>query len=655
MPLSFFLQSRWKLAALLAMFVAVAVAVPAARTIGEELQLTWPAPAIKPPADMPRDPAEEPDERLASRQKVSLARAGRIFGVELSRSIREPAATSEAVAVTEPMNSRQTEEPRELVPTERLPQPLPEESDDLLTEPETESPAEPAPAPAEPSPRRLPPPEEETPLPSPEVKSIVPQAEEIPAPRQPFVGELPQMDASAQIAPYSPLDFGPDPLSYSPGDEENSADATYRAKTPVPVQRPWVEWGRGFYLPGQYPAGGTMFGPTNLTLPHFLVYGDLRTVLASNQSNDIDTNVWATKLQLESDFKITATERIHALFTPLNRLNDVTRLEHQTGQGTNFFDVFNANPTTAFFEGDAGAILGGMRGIDSPFDLPFTVGLIPLFFQNGVWMNDAILGAAVNIPARHSRLLDWPNYETTFFCGFDQVTSDAFRGDNQAADVFGTATFIEAYGGYIETGYAFLSDDTAANHSYHNLTAAFTRRYFDRVSNSVRGIVNLGQSSSVSPQSADGLLLLMENSLITRDEQHLVPYCNLFAGFGSPQSVARGAAAGGVLSNTGISFEIDNITNYPTLDATGHNACGGALGIELLGPEFYYQFIVETAYVHVYGNPASRLAVGDQASISGRFQVALSKSILLRTDLIYGALEDAPDILGGRLELRHKF
>jgi hypothetical protein len=487
----------------------------------------------------------------------------------------------------------------------------------------------------------------------PPVEELTP-SEELPLPRHSFLGEAPATDPSATITPYSPLDFSPDSLSYIPGDEENSADATYRAKQPVPVQRPWVEWGRGFYLPGQYPAGGTLFGPTNLTLPHYLVYGDLRTVLASNQANNIDTNVWATTLQLENDWKITATERFHALFTPLNRLQEVTRLEHQTGQGTRFVDVFNANPSTAFFEGDVGAILGGMDGVDSPFDLPFTVGLIPLFFQNGVWMNDAILGAAVNIPAKNSPFLDWPNYETTFFCGFDQVTSDAFRGDNQAADVFGTATFIEAYGGYIETGYAFLNDDTANRHSYHNLTAAFSRRYFGRVSNSVRGIVNFGQDG-VSPQSADGLLLLLENSLITRDEQHLVPYLNLFAGFGSPQSVARGAAAGGILSNTGISFEIDNITNYPTLDATGHNGCGGALGIELLGPEFYYQCIVETAYVHVYGNPADRLAVGDQVSISGRFQIALSKSVLFRTDLIYGALENAPDILGGRLEIRHKF
>ena len=64
---------------------------------------------------------------------------------------------------------------------------------------------------------------------------------------------------------------------------------------------------------------------------------------------------------------------------------------------------------------------------------------------------------------------------------------------------------------------------------------------------------------------------------------------------------------------------------------------------------------MKTAYVHVYGNPADRLAIGDQASLSGRFQVALTNSILFRSDVIYGGFENASDILGGRIELRHKF
>ena len=36
-----------------------------------------------------------------------------------------------------------------------------------------------------------------------------------------------------------------------------------------------------------------------------------------------------------------------------------------------------------------------------------------------------------------------------------------------------------------------------------------------------------------------------------------------------------------------------------------------------------------------------RAAVGDQASISGRIQIPLSKSVLVRTDIVYGALQNA--------------
>ena len=51
----------------------------------------------------------------------------------------------------------------------------------------------------------------------------------------------------------------------------------------------------------------------------------------------------------------------------------------------------------------------------------------------------------------------------------------------------------------------------------------------------------------------------------------MIPYFNLWSGFDDPQSVARAGGAGGVLRNTGILFESDNLTGYPTLDATGND------------------------------------------------------------------------------------
>ena len=45
--------------------------------------------------------------------------------------------------------------------------------------------------------------------------------------------------------------------------------------------------------------------------------------------------------------------------------------------------------------GDAGVMMGAARNQSSPFELPFTIGLVPLLFQNGIWMEDAVTGAAV--------------------------------------------------------------------------------------------------------------------------------------------------------------------------------------------------------------------------------------------------------------------
>ena len=100
---------------------------------------------------------------------------------------------------------------------------------------------------------------------------------------------------------------------------------------------------------------------------------------------------------------------------------------------------------------------------DASFDLPFTVGLFPLFLQNGIWANDAILGGAVSLPAKNSRKLGLPNYDITFFAGFDNVDNAGILGaDKQSANIYGATTFIDAFGGYIEAGYGLIQGRDAA-------------------------------------------------------------------------------------------------------------------------------------------------------------------------------------------------
>jgi hypothetical protein len=346
------------------------------------------------------------------------------------------------------------------------------------------------------------------------------------------------------------------------------------------------------------------------------------------------------------------------MFTgPLQDGNDFNRVEFDGGRGEFFdeLDFFDADTDTLFFEGDLGYMIGGWTGRYAPFDLPFTVGLIPLLFQNGVWLDDAMIGAAATIPARNSPLLDWSNFDVTIFAAVDQVTSPAFAGSNAAANVFGATTFIEAKGGYIEVGYAFLDDTTAFDRSYHNVGLSYTRRYLNWVSNSVRLIVNAGQAGTLAERTADGTLLLVENSFLTPWPYNVIPYVNLFAGFDEPQSVARAGAAGGVLRNTGILFESDNLTGYPTLDATGNDTCGAAVGVDLLAPEFTQQLILEAAVLQVFGDPALRTAPGDQYGIGMRYQVPITNAHLLRFDVMHGWFERTDDATGARAEFRWKF
>ena len=137
--------------------------------------------------------------------------------------------------------------------------------------------------------------------------------------------------------------------------------------------------------------------------------------------------------------------------------------------------------------------------------------------------------------------------------------------------------------------------------------------------------MNAGQSTEGGPNTADGVLLLSENSLITAFPSTIVPYLNMFAGFDRPQK----AAGANVLRNTGILFESDGLTGYPTLDDTARNTFGGALGINILPRDFSQQLVLETAYVGVMGDAADRFAQGDQYGLGARYQLPLNNSTIL--------------------------
>ena len=446
-------------------------------------------------------------------------------------------------------------------------------------------------------------------------------------------------------------DFSPTVL---PASSDPIADIdVYSRKPDVPTQRPWIEWGRRFYDSDITPPAQFPFGRRSGVRPRFYLYGDYRVGIASGRNAIARTDNLAGRLNLDADLQITDTSRVHAFVGPIDNGQNFSRWELVAGD-LRFRDEIDFTPATLFYEGDLGQMLSALDDRPSMAELPIAVGLVPLLFQNGIWMEDAVVGGAISLPAKHSRLLNWSNFDATFFAVFDQLNSPAFGSDDDVAQAFGTAWFIEAYEGYLETGYAYVRDRKNDARSYHNVTASFTRNYLDRINNSIRVIVNAGQDGPEVDRTADGVLLLVENSWVTRWPLTVVPYFNAFAGWGTPQSVARAGVSGGILRNTGINFDTDGLNGYATLDPTGSDTAGFSAGVDLLGDCLDRQWIVEGTYLAPNGDLNPRVR-GHQYAVGTRVQRVLTHRTLVRFDSMYGWRGGLTDVYGMRVEWRWKF
>jgi len=438
--------------------------------------------------------------------------------------------------------------------------------------------------------------------------------------------------------------FRPGPQYDKNYDAQKNVDI-YGAKIAVEPPRP-LELGRQQYTSGIYDESSTLLGQLNPLLPGLAIYGDWRTAVAYNKNNGKDIAQIATRLNIDVDFKITGTERIHAFFTPIQKNNRFTRFEFGGGAGDGRASFeFDPNPQTLFFEGDVGSLYSGFSGKQAGFDLPFTVGLFPLFLQNGIWANDAILGGAVSLTAKNSRKLGLSNYDITLFAAFDNVDNPGILGaDKRNANIYGVTTFIDAFAGYIEAGYGLIQGvkDRVDGQLTNFLTASYTRRYANTLSNSTRVFANFGNGTN-----DEGFAIISENSLISGLPSTLIPYANFFVGFGNPQPLVDGNNAG-ILKNVGINFETDALTGYPKLDDTASNAFGGAIGLQYLF-NLDRQIVFEVAMVEPFEDDGIG-AQDTQFGFGVRYQVPINRAWLFRADATYQVLAKADEDIGDTFE-----
>ena len=474
-------------------------------------------------------------------------------------------------------------------------------------------------------------------------------------------GGKPGMSPEAGAIEHKNDAFGADPAYESKPYSEEDQIKIYGGKFQVQTPRPMLELGRPIYQSGPLQRSGTGMGEKNPVSHAFSIYGDLRTAVARNVNGGARTSVLATRLNLDVDYRFTATERVHAFFRPLDNVAEFTRCEFQNNRSNNCTAKLDMKADALFFEGDLAAMMAGWTGTTQKFDLAFAAGKMPLLFQNGIWLEDAITGVAATLPGKNSAALGISNMDITFFTGQNDVNAGGVRDRFGAlaknhVKLYGATAFIEANQGYWEVGYAYTDPrNELSDQRYNNLGMAFTRRYGGWLSNSLRLIHTYGQKPAGGARpTANGTLLLVENSFVTSSPSTLVPYLNMFIGSGNPQSVARAVDAGGILKNTGINFETDGLTGFPKLNDTGNNTYGGALGIQYLF-SLDQQLVFEVATTQPRKDLTSRTLVGREVGLGVRYQRPLDKAWIFRVDAMIADRANAKDLAGVRFELRRKF
>ena len=171
----------------------------------------------------------------------------------------------------------------------------------------------------------------------------------------------PRFSPFAKRARYKEESFKTDPVYPERQYSAEKQREIYGGKRAMNTARPLMELGYPLYKEGPLGSTHTWFGEKNLASPQFLVYGDSRLVLSGDQRGDLSRAQLAPQLNLDTDLKLTATERIHALFKPFEKDGKFTRLElnRDDNQDTELETEIDLSPATFFIEGDIAAIIAG--------------------------------------------------------------------------------------------------------------------------------------------------------------------------------------------------------------------------------------------------------------------------------------------------------
>jgi len=418
--------------------------------------------------------------------------------------------------------------------------------------------------------------------------------------------------------------------------------------------KPLLELGEPFLGTGTLSPGFTL--PTGAVWqPSLIAFGTLRTALQSSildtEDDEFRTTEVATRLDLFTNLQLSGSERLvfgmrnfdqNGRFTSYVFDSDLPGIE-EGGQ-----EELNAEVGTLFFEGDFGEIFPNISPRDfKPTDIGFSVGRQPIFFQEGMLINDTMDG--IGLTWNSLQPTKTSNFRSTVFYAWNNV--DRNNINLESGNLFAIFNAIDFPKSTVEFDVAH----SAGRGGYGDLTAfgISAVQRFGKVNTSFRILgssLDEDTSSFLVPNglTGEGALFFSEISW-TPHHTHDHAYVTTFWAFDTYHSIANGPGNGGPLGRVGINFAGVGLGTYGSpLSSFASDVAGGAIGYQAFSHDTRRQLIVELA-----GRFGTRDEIGDQAGVTLRYQVALGRrfAIVLDGSASYFESFDDDTFYGGRVEL----
>ena len=337
-----------------------------------------------------------------------------------------------------------------------------------------------------------------------------------------------------------------------------------------------VEIGDPFLKTGNLSPGITL--PTGaIWQPALWVFGDIRSTVG-HFDNGIEENrqYFSNRLDLFFNLKLSPTERILLGISPLSRdRRDHTGYLRRSSTGTEFVDGFNPKIETLFFEGEFGEIFPNLDPNDEKqLDFGFSVGRQPIFFQEGMMINDSIDAVAVT---RDTIVIPGitPDLRVTALFGWNEIGRDDNRNENSAylAGLFSEVDFPKSTVN-LDAAYVF-SDNPSGGDGLFLGASAIQRIGLINTAFRINASFALENSGAAVD---DGVLLFSEISRTETGSENIM-YADAFWGIEHYTSAARDRNVGGPLGRTGILFAAPPAAlSGPALSNRADHAVGAALG-----------------------------------------------------------------------------